>query len=131
MKVVFDTNILISGFLTSTGVSQSALTAGLKRHTVILSEFILEELRKKLVGKLGVPEKEVEVVTHFLRTRAVVLKISPNPKIQFGDKKDIPLLSLVEACAPHYLVTEDKKLVELKKHKQTLILTPREALEAL
>ena len=131
MRVVFDTNVLISGFLTSTGVSQSALAAAFKRHTVVLSEFILEELRRKLTVKLGVPGKEAEAVSQFLARRAVILKTAPRPKIKFADKKDIPILSLVETSAPHYLVTGDKKLLELKKFAQTLILNPREVLEVL
>ena len=121
MKVVFDTNVLISAFLTTTGPSQSVFTAALKRHTVVLSEYILKEFEKKLVGKLRMPVERVRHAVDFLRRRVTVLDIS--------GKKDLPLLALLETAQAHYFVTGDKKLLELKKHKSALFLTPREAME--
>ena len=73
----------------------------------------------------------VESTMLFLRNRAAVLNVPVNPAIHFPDKKDIPILSLLEASSPHYLVTGDKRLLELKKFRQTLILTAREALGIL
>ena len=131
MKIVFDTNIIISGFLTVTGLSEYVFTLGLKRHEVVLSEYILEELRRKLTGKLQIPEAQVEELLNFLRNRTTIVKAAANPHIHFKDKKDIPILSLVEACRPHYFITGDKDLLLLKKLGHTLFLSPREALEAL
>ncbi len=131
MKVVLDTNIVISGFLTETGVSQSVFLMALKRHEVVPSEFILDEIKRKLVGKLEIPESRVETLLLFLRKRTTVLKPPTNPRLHFKDKNDIPILSLLEACKPHYLITGDKPLQELKKFGQTLILNPRESLEIL
>ena len=131
MKVVFDTNVLISGFLTETGISQHVFTAGLKRHQVILSEFILDEMKQKLTGKLEIAAAWVEPLLLFLRKRTTVLKVPSNPRIQFTDKKDVPILSLLEICKPHYLITGDKLLQGLKRFGPTLILSPREAAEIL
>lgn len=131
MKVVFDTHILIAGFLTPAGTSQYLLAAAVKRHTVILSEFILEEMKEKLERKLGIPARAVEETVQFLRKRAWVVEARVNPKIQFEDKKDIPILSLLEVVSAHYLVTGDKKLLGLKKWGAALILSPREAMEVL
>ncbi len=131
MKVVFDTNILISGFLTVTGISQHVFSMALRRHTVILSDYILQEFEQKLIEKLGLSENRVRPAVDFLRRRAVIFKVTPNPKIQFSDKKDIPLLSLVEASGAHYFVTGDKQLLGIKKFGLTLILSLREALEIL
>ena len=131
MRIVFDTNVLISAFLTSTGPSQYVFSAALKRHTVILSEYILEELEKKLVGKLNVPREKVHQAADFLRKRTMVLDITKHLGIKFSDKKDIPLLALVQASKAHYFITGDKKLLELKKYGPTLFLSPREAMEIL
>ena len=61
-----------------------------------------------------------------------VVDLSDNfSHIHFEDLKDIPILYLLEVSGAHYFVTGDKKLLELKKFKQTLILSLREALELL
>ncbi len=131
MKVVFDTNVLISGFLTTTGLCERALNIGLKRHAVILSEFILKEFGEKLHHKLEVPLEKVLRTVTFLKKRTLVLDIPNNPKIEFSDKKDIPILSLIEAAKPNYLVTGDKRLLGLKKFGPTLIISAREGVEVL
>ena len=131
MRIVFDTNILIAGFLTVTGVPQYVFNQSLKNHTVILSEFILEELKEKLIDKLGAPPSKVEQVINFLRKRTNILNVPIDSKIRFEDKDDIPILSLAVISGAHYLVTGDKKLIHLKKIGKTLMLTPREALEVL
>lgn len=131
MRIVFDTNVLISAFLTTTGPSQHVFAMALKRHTVILSEYVVEEFEKKLTGKLEIPRGKVRQATDFLRRRAVILNVAKHSEIKFSDKKDIPLLALVEASKAHYFITGDKKLLGLKKHGSTLFLTPREAMEIL
>lgn len=131
MKVIFDTNLLISGFFTTAGISQYVFSLGVKRHTVILSEYILEELERKLTGKLKIPGNQIEMLIQFLRSRALVLDPPANPRIRFTDRKDIPILNLAEVSGAHYLVTGDKDLLNLKKIGRTLILSPREAIEAL
>lgn len=131
MRIVFDTHVLISAFLTTTGPSQYVFTTALKRHTVILSEYVLEELRRKLIEKLGIPKEKVHQTIDFLKKRAIILNITKHSRIKFSDRKDIPLLALVTASKAHYFVTGDKKLLELKKHGSTLFLTPREAMEIL
>ena len=132
MRVVFDTNILLSAFLTRGGVAQQLLARVFASHAVLTSEYILQEAVKKLSGKLKVPKREIDSFMRYVRTRITVIdlpkKIAP---IHFEDPKDIPILQLLEYASPHYFVTGDKKLLELKKYKQTLILSLREALELL
>ena len=131
MRIVFDTNILISAFLTRTGPSQHVFATALKRHTVILSEYILGELKEKLIEKLEIPRERVREAIDFLRKRVVLLDVAKHSEIKFSDKKDIPLLALVEASRAHYFITGDKLLFGLKKQGATLFLTPREAMEIL
>ncbi len=130
MKIVFDTHVLISAFLTTAGPSQHILSAALAQHTFILSPYILEEFRNKLIKKLGFLEEQVQAAAGFLERRAVIID-PPFKNISFPDKKDIPLLALLEASSAHYFVTGDKKLLELKKWKTAFFLTVREALEIL
>lgn len=74
----------------------------------------------------------MEFFTRYLRTHMTVIDLPEKiEKIDFEDPKDVPILHLLEAAGVHYFVTGDKKLLGLKKHKQTLILSLREALELL
>lgn len=132
MRVVFDTNILLSAFLTKGGIAQQLFTRVAATHTMITSEYILREAAGKLTIKLKVPEREVISFTSSLRARMIVVDVPANAEeIAFQDPKDIPILNLLEVAGAHYFVTGDKKLLDLKKHKQTLILSLREALELL
>jgi uncharacterized protein len=132
MKVVFDTNILLSAFLTPGGVAQQLFLRVVEAHAILTSEHILKETVEKLSGKLKIPERETGFFMRYVRARMTVIdlteKIGP---IDFEDPKDIPILHLLEVAGVHYFITGDKKLLALKKHKQTLILSLREALELL
>lgn len=129
MKVVFDTNVLISAFITTAGPSAYAIRMALKNFDVILSEYILEEARKKLATKLKAPTKAIKLFETFLRQRTQVIEVRHFRNIHFSDKKDIPILDLLRTASPHYFVTGDSKLLALKKFDHVLILTPREAME--
>ena len=131
MKIVFDTNILISAFLTTSGPSEYVFKLGLKRHTVILSEYIIKEFVEKLSEKFQIPHEKIDTAVRFLRNRAVVVQVPANPHLKFSDKKDIPILALLETMNPHYFVTGDKKLLEIKKRGGTLFLSLREAMNIL
>ena len=129
MKIVFDTNVLISGFLTPTGPSQHVLGIALKRHVVVLSGYILKEFERKLSGKLQMPREVIKQAIDYLRAKAAVFETVPNPKIKFSDIKDVPILSLIRLSKAHYCITGDKKLLDLKRFDAAIFLTPREAME--
>lgn len=131
MKVIFDTNVLISGFLTATGPAQYVLGRALRNHTVLLSEYILKEFEEKLIHKLEVPRELVKQSIDFLRKRSILLEDPEPNEIKFQDKADIPILSLIQVSKAHYFVTGDKKLLSLKRMGPTAFISPREAMEIL
>ena len=131
MNVIFDTNVFISGFLTSTGSSQHILSRAFKSHRVIVSDYLLEEFSSKLTNKFGIPQLLVEQSIAFIKKRSITLKFSDVSTVSFSDAKDIPILNLVQASKANYFITGDKKLLALKKLGPTLFLNPREAMEVL
>jgi putative PIN family toxin of toxin-antitoxin system len=132
MKVVFDANVLLSAFLTRSGVAQQVFIRAIETHQVLSSEYILREVSKTLSGKLKIPVPEVASFMSYARSRMAIIDLPENsPSICFEDPKDIPILHLLEVSGAHYFVTGDKKVLELKKYKRTLILSLREALELL
>ena len=131
MKVVFDANVLISGFLTVTGSSQLIVSRAIKRHTVLISSYILEEFRDRLIRKLKMPPDIVQEAVHFLKKRTILIEPSKRGQFQFPDPKDIPILNLIHESKAHYFVTGDKQLLALKKLGSTVFLSSREAMEIL
>ena len=131
MKVVLDTNVLISGFITTTGPSQYVTTRAFKSHTVILSDSILKEFSDKLQKKLKIPRKKVLETVTFLKARAVILNPSTKSRGAFSDKKDIPILKLLQSVNANYFITGDRKLLALKKQASTVFFSPREGMEVL
>ncbi|MGD0384199.1 MAG: putative toxin-antitoxin system toxin component, PIN family [Thermoguttaceae bacterium] len=58
MKIVLDTNILIAGLITR-GVCRDLLEHCIQQHQVIVSDFILNELRENLQNKFQFDSKEI------------------------------------------------------------------------
>ncbi len=132
MRIIFDTNVLISAFITTQGMASRVLLRSLEEHEVCLSEYILNEFRERLANKFRYPPGLIDLFLRFLSVRAQILQEETSPSdVHFSDPKDIPILKLLETGDAHYFVTGDKQLLDLKKHKQTLILSLREALELL
>ncbi|MBI4352960.1 MAG: putative toxin-antitoxin system toxin component, PIN family [Candidatus Omnitrophica bacterium] len=131
MKIVFDTNVLLSAFLTTSGLSRHVFKLALKRSSILLSGYILQEAKEKMTGKLGFPPEKTARFIDFLQRKTTVVRLETNVSIPFSDEKDRPILHLLQTYRPHYLVTGDKKLLQLKKFGATLIASPREIVEIL
>lgn len=127
MRVILDTNILLSGLLISQGSPAKLLTAW-KRGTFTL-----------ISCKLQIDEfRDVAVRPHFKErlTRSIVERLAVDledlsdfvsniPVAHFPpDPKDSYLLGLAEAGAADYLVTGDKALQALRLYRTTQIVSP-------
>lgn len=131
MKIVFDTNVLISAFLSSGGMSQAVFNEAIQGHKVILSEYVLEEFQRILQRKFNVPKHKVDFAIHAFRQNVLVLDKVPLAGVHFPDKADIPILALAKVSRAQVLVTGDKKLLELKRFFKAAVVSPREAMEIL
>lgn len=134
MRVVLDTNILISALITS--VSPSAQVFALwrsRRFDLLTCAQQLEEfaratrypqVRARLLPAVA------GALLNRVRDRAVVFENLPKLDIA-PDPDDNYLLALAEAGEAQFLVTGDKPLLGLKRHKSTRIVTPAALLELL
>lgn len=134
MRVVLDTNILISALITS--VSPSAQVFALwrsRRFDLLTCAQQLEEfaratrypqVRARLLPAVA------GALLNRVRDRAVVFENLPKLDIA-PDPDDNYLLALAEAGEARFLVTGDKPLLGLKRHKSTRIVTPAALLELL
>jgi len=58
MKFVLDTNVLIAAFITS-GICHEIFEHIIRNHQLVLSDFIVNEFRNKLLTKFHYDENEV------------------------------------------------------------------------
>jgi len=127
MRVVLDSNILISGLISPSGAPGrllDALYAG--RFTLISSEEQISEFRRASryphvatrINRIdaGVVVNAVRALAHMIE-RLPVVSLSPDPHDDF-------LLAMAQAGKAHYLVSGDKSgLLALGKIGHTNIVT--------
>jgi putative PIN family toxin of toxin-antitoxin system len=68
MRVVIDTNVLISSFI-GRGSSHKVLEHCVRNHHVVISQFILDELREKLTGKFKYAPELADEAVELLKSR--------------------------------------------------------------
>lgn len=121
MRVVLDTNVLLSGLACPGSIPGKIIAAW--RHgsvEVVLSTFILDELRRvlpRLVGRHGLSNTEIDDLVDALSIQAEVLEPAPVADSALRDRNDLPilgtLLAAVDAADVDYLITGDKDLIAL------------------
>ena len=72
MKIVLDTNVLIAALI-ARGVCHDLLEHCVLRHTLLTSDFILNETREKLVEKFEYSANSADEVVSLLRSRMILV----------------------------------------------------------
>lgn len=130
MRIVFDTNVLFAAFVTHgvcAGLYEECLSCG----RIVVSRFILEELREKLLVKAKLSLSEVREILIAVRADAEIVETQPLAVPVCRDAEDDEILATALAAKADALVTGDKDLLVLGRHEGVPILTPREGLEFL
>ena len=128
MRVILDTNVLVSAILSPGSNADLALRQWLDGRFVLLtcSEQLAEvksTLRKPYVARHYTPHDAGRLI-NLLRTLALQIERLPMVRRSWDPEDDF-LLALAEAGEADYLVTGDKAgLLDLKRHAGTGILTP-------
>ena len=136
LAVVLDVNVVVSAVMSRLGPPRQVLEAWKAgRIEVLTSPGIIDEVAAKLLdpaigGRQGVTTDDVEAVTLLLRTQArLIVPQSESPVT--GDPEDDHVLSASVIGRADYLVTGDKKLLQLTRHGSVAIINPRDFLAVL
>lgn len=130
LRVVLDTNVLLSGIAYPASVPGKILAAW--RHgsvDVLLSAYILDELRRvlpRLAHRHGLTSAEIEDLVDALSIQAEIIEPLPGSEPDLRDVDDQPvlgtLLTALKSCGADYLITGDKDLLAIAEHYP--IVTP-------
>ena len=124
MKVVLDTNVLISG-LAAHGACAELLEHVIENHELVLSDHLLGEFERVMVRKLRFSETHVARALSLLRRTAKNVEVHPPYPALCRDPDDDAVLALVRAAAPACLVTGDNDLLVLGSVAGVPIVTPQ------
>ena len=121
MRVSLDTNVLVSAFATR-GVCADVLRVVLAEHTLVTGEVVLEELRRVLRERIGLPLQAVKEIDEFLREHEVAPK--PAARATLPKRDQWVVASAIQGRAD-VLVTGDRDLLDIARVAPIRIVDPR------
>jgi putative PIN family toxin of toxin-antitoxin system len=134
MRVILDTNILLSALLVSHGAPAKLLDAWERKvFTLVACDALIAELRDvagRPFFRARLRAGAAELLAAGLRDFSLFCRDLPSGPLA-PDPKDSFLRALAEAGEAQSLVTGDKELLSLKHHKSTQIISPAAMLALL
>lgn len=130
LRVVLDTNVLLSGIAYPASVPGRILSAWRYGSVeVLLSDYILNELRRvlpRLAHRHGLTLAEIDDLVDILSIQAEVIEPLPGVEPRLRDADDQPvlgtLLAALGSAGIDYLITGDKDLLAMAERYP--IVTP-------
>ncbi len=124
MRVVLDSNVLISAFATK-GLCADIFRDTLNSHELLVSDHILNEVSGKLLQKLRIPEATVDSIRHLLSSFVVTPSSLPEIGVPIRDPEDVPVVSFAVAVSAGVLVTGDRDLLDIAARLPVKVVSPR------
>lgn len=129
MKIVFDTNVLVSALVFPGGRGEAALLRIIEeRDQLLLSRPILDELLGVLARKFSRDAEELARAAVLLSELAIIVK--PRRKLRVvKDDPDNRVLECAVAGRADAIVTGDSALLELGEFRGVRVISLREYLD--
>ena len=123
MRVVLDTNVIVSG-LNFPGNERIVLDLARRgRFELCLFPFILEETTGVLTAKFGWQDDMADHALEVLPGAATIIEPARLPRAIHGNEADNRILECAVEASADYLVTGDRRhLLPLKQHRGVKIL---------
>lgn len=125
MKVFLDTNVIASATATR-GLCADVLRTVIEFHELVVSEHLLEELRRILKNKFGATPEMIADVVWLLQQDTITAQALPIADLPLKDIADVAIVSSAINGAADILITGDKEILGLKHVGSMKILTPRQ-----
>ncbi len=125
MIIVFDTNVILAGFLTH-GASAEVIEHCVANHEVYISPFILDEVEDKPRNKFRFPPPKVADLLRYLRDQLEVIEPAELASPACSDPDDDMILATAVAARADCIVSGDNDLLDMKQYQQIPIIKPAE-----
>lgn len=126
MRVVVDTNVLISAQISTQGASRRLLNRLIADHDVILSDVILGEVAETLLTKFSYDSALVSnVIVELVKVVEIVEPVTFEEQI-CRDPDDDAILGTAVAGNADCIVTGDSDLLVLERFRDVDIISPSE-----
>ncbi len=130
MRVVFDTNIFVSAFVIPGSLAEKAILKVIEGDDILLlSKEMLDELLHVLSSKFGRDREEISRLAVILSE--MVEWVRPTLRISvLNDEPDNRILECAFSGKADFIVTGDKKMLEVKEYEKTRIISLKVYLES-
>ena len=126
MRIALDSSVLIGAHISRAGVCPDLLEDLLLHQELVISEFTLEELRRKLGEKFNFPKRETDQVADFLRRVGIVVLPADRPSELCRDPSDLQVLDTAVAGECALLISVDRDLLDMRSVHEIPIIRPSE-----
>jgi uncharacterized protein len=130
MRVFLDTNVIVSAVATR-GLGADVFRAVLAAHELVTCPQILQEVRRILSRKFGVPEPLLAEYLELIGQEALVAAPADLPDLSIQDRDGAAIVAAALGAGAQVLVTGDHELQGLKKVEEVRIISPRAFWEEL
>ena len=129
MRVVLDTNVLISGLIWPRGIpAQVVALARQGRVRSVISPVLLEEFREVLERKIGFQRDFIEAVVETVVEHSEIVSPRRALHVVRSDPDDDRVLECAVEGKADAVVTGDRHLLGLRAFRSISILSPRDFL---
>jgi putative PIN family toxin of toxin-antitoxin system len=130
VRVVLDTNVVVSAFPFDGLPQEILLLAGTGGYELVSSFDLIAELEGVLLEKLQVPPNRVAAFRTEFVASATLVQPYEKPGI-LDDPADDEVLAVAAAAAAQFVVTGDRHLLAVEEYQGAAIVTPRQFLDWL
>lgn len=130
MRVLLDTNVIVSA-VTTRGLGADVFRAVLSAHELVICAQVLQEVRRILSMKLGVPEQLIAEYLELIGQEAILADSVDLPDLPIQDQDDAAIVAAAIGAQAQVLVTGDHDLQSLQNIGQVRIISPRAFWEEL
>lgn len=134
MRAVLDTNVVVSSFLSPSGVRAKVLEAWEKgKFELMVSEDILAEYKRALnyqevSSRHGMTTEQISQTIAEMKSFATVIEPIQKLTVIKNDPADDKFLECAKEAEADYIISGDLHLLNLKKYEDIQILSPSEFL---
>jgi uncharacterized protein len=125
MKVFLDTNVIASATATR-GLCSDVLRCVIEFHDLVVSEHLVDELRRILKEKFGASPETIADVVWLFQQDTIQAHALPISDIPLKDMADVAIVSSAINGGADVLITGDKEILALKRAGSLMIMSPRQ-----